>query len=93
MHALLGDLAHGPQAPDLKAARVGQDGLVPLLKTVQAAKALHDVQPRAHPQVKGVAQNNLRPHVVQAARQHAFDSAIGAHGHENRGLHNAMVQR
>jgi hypothetical protein len=30
LHAFFADLAHLAQAPDLKAARVGQDGLVPL---------------------------------------------------------------
>ena len=63
-HALFGDLAHGAQAPDLETARVGEDGLVPLLKAVQAAKALHHIEARAHPQVEGVAQDDLRAHVV-----------------------------
>jgi hypothetical protein len=45
--------------------RVGEDGFVPLLKTVQAAKALHHVQAGAHPQVKGVAQNDLCTHVIR----------------------------
>ena len=65
---------------------------MPLLKTVQAAKALHHVQAGAHPQVKGIAQNDLRTHVMQAARHHAFDRAVGAHRHEDRRLHHAMVQ-
>ena len=47
-----------------------------LLKTMQAAKAFDDVQAGAHPQVKGVAQNDLRAHLMQAARHHAFDRAI-----------------
>ena len=91
-HAFFGDLAHLAQRPNLKTARVGQDGLVPFFKLVQAAKALHHVQPRAHPQVKGVAQNDLRPHLVQAARHHALDGAVSSHRHENRRLHHTMVQ-
>ena len=66
---------------------------MPVFKLVQPAKLLHHVLPRAHPQVKGVAQNNLRAHVVQALRHYAFDSAIGAHRHEDRCFHHAMVQR
>ena len=66
---------------------------MPVFKGVQAAKALHDVQPRPHPQVEGVAKNDLRAHLVQAARHHALDGAIGAHGHEDGGLHHAVVQR
>jgi hypothetical protein len=30
---------------------------------------------------------------MQAARHHAFDGAIGPDGHEDGGLHHAMVQR
>jgi hypothetical protein len=93
LDTFLADLAHLAQAPDLKAPRVGQDGLVPPLKAVQAAEALHDVQPRAHPQVEGVAQDDLRAHVFQTARHHALDGAVGAHGHEDGRLHHAVVQR
>ena len=32
-------------------------------------------------------------HLFQAARHDAFDGAIGAHRHEDRGLYNAVVQR
>ena len=92
MHTLFGDFAHRTQAPHLKPATVGEDGFVPFFKLVQAAKALHDVQPRAHPQMKGVAQNDLRTHLVQAARHHALDCAVSAHRHEDRRLHHAVVE-
>ena len=90
--AFFADLAHLAQAPDLKTSRVGEDGLVPLLKRVQTAKAGHHVQAGAHPQMKRVAQNDLRAHVLQAARHHAFDRAVGAHRHEDGGLHHAVVE-
>lgn len=93
MHTFFRDLAHGTQAPHLKAARVGQDGLVPLLKAMQTTKGLHDVQAGAHPQVEGVAQNDLCAHFFEAARHHTLDGAIGANGHEDGGLHHAMVER
>ena len=92
MHAFFGDLAHRAQAPHLKAAAVGQYRFVPLLKRMQAAKALHDVLPRAHPQMKSVAQNDLCAHVVQAARHHALDRAVSAHRHKDRRLHHTVVQ-
>ena len=91
-HAFFGDLAHLAQRPDLKAARVGQYRFVPLLELVQTAKAFHDVQPGAHPQVEGVAQNDLRTHFVQASRHDAFDGAVSPHGHEDGRFHHAMVQ-
>jgi hypothetical protein len=93
LHALLADLAHRAQRPHLEAARVGEDGLGPLLELVQPAEAGHHVQARAHPQVEGVAQDDLRAHLFQAARHHALDGAVGAHGHEDRRLHLAVVER
>ncbi len=92
VHALFGDLAHLAQRPDLKTARVGQDGFVPFFELVQATKALHDVQPWAHPQMESVAQNDLSAHLVQAARHDAFDRAIRAHRHEDGRLHHPMVK-
>ena len=92
MHAFFGDFAHRTQAPHLKTATVGEYGVVPFLKLVQAAKALHDVQPRPHPQVKGVAQNDLRSHLVQAAWHDALDRAVSAHRHEDGRLHHAVVE-
>ena len=92
-HAFFGDLAHGAQAPHLKAARVGEDGFVPLLEAVQAAEAFHHVLAGAHPQVEGVAQDDLGAHVVQALGHDALDRAVGAHGHEDGGFDHAVVER
>jgi hypothetical protein len=38
---------------------------VPVFKPVQPAKLRHHVQPRAHPQMEGVAQDDLGAHVFQ----------------------------
>ena len=92
MHARFADFAHRAQAPDLKAARIGEYGFVPFLKCVQTTELAQHIQARSHPQVKGIAQNDLRAHLVQAARHHALDRAIGANRHENRRLHHPMVQ-
>ena len=93
LHPFLADLAHLAQRPDLKAPRIRQDWLVPVFEGVQAAELLHHVQPRPHPQMEGVAQDDLRAHLVQAARHHALDRAVGAHGHEDGRLDHAVVQR
>ena len=42
--------------------------------------------------MEGVTQNDLRAHFMQATRHHAFDRAVGAHGHKNRRLDHAVVQ-
>jgi hypothetical protein len=93
LDALLADLAHGAQAPDLEAPRVGQDGLVPALEAVQAAELRHHVQARSHPQVEGVAQDDLRTHLLQRTWRDAFHGAVGAHGHEDGRLHDTVVER
>jgi hypothetical protein len=67
-------------------------GLCQLLEAVQAAELLEHVQAGPHPQVEGVAQDDLRAHLLQRARHHALDGAVGAHGHEDRRLHDAVVQ-
>jgi len=65
---------------------------VPFFKTVQATKTAHDVEARPHPQMKRVAQNDLRTHLFKASRHHTLHCAVGPHGHEDGGLHHAMVQ-
>ena len=93
LDAFLGDLAHALQAEHLEAARVGEDGLVPLHEAVQAAMLFHDFRARAQPQVEGVAQHDLRADFLQLVRQHGLDAAVGAHGHEDGRLDHAVVQR
>ena len=95
-HAFLADLAAlavgAAERPHLEATAVGQHGLVPGLEAVQATELLEHVEPGAHPQVEGVAQDDLGAHLFQGAGHHALDGAIGAHGHEHRGLHDAVVE-
>ncbi len=62
-------------------------------EAVQAAVAVQDVGAGAQPQVEGVAQHDLGADLLQFVRQHGLDAAVGAHGHEDRRLDDAMVQR
>ena len=59
---------------------------------MQATKGGEHLSAWPEPQVKGIAQNDLRTHLAQISGHHAFDRAVGAHGHEDRGLHDAVVQ-
>ena len=87
------DLAHLAQAPNLKAAAVSEDRFVPFFELVQAAEFLDHIQSWAHPQMKGVTQNDLGVHVGQALGCNALDGAVGTHRHEDGGLHHAVVER
>ncbi len=50
-------------------------------------------RPGPHPQVEGVAEDDLGAHRLERAGQHALDGAVGADRHEDRGLDDAVVQR
>ena len=92
-HAVLGDLAQRAQREHLEAAGVGQDRPIPAHEAVQAAVLADHVQPWPQPQMEGVAEHDLGADLVQLARRHRLDRAVGAHRHEDRRLHHAVVQR
>jgi hypothetical protein len=58
-HALLAHLAQIRQRPDLKAAGIGQDRLVPAHEMMQAAQPLHPLRPGPQHQVIGIAQKDI----------------------------------
>ncbi len=93
LDAFFGDLAQLAKAEYLKATAIGQDGFVPAHKGMQAAVLADDVDARAQPQVEGVSEDDLGFDLVQIARRHRLDRAIGAHRHEYRRLHHAVVKR
>ncbi len=93
LDAFLGDLAQRAEREDLEAAGVGEDRFVPAHEAVQAAVRGDDLQPRAQPQVEGVAEADLRTDLVEVARRHRLDRAVGADRHEDRRLDDAVRQR
>lgn len=92
LDAFLGDLAHGAQRENLEAARVGEDGLLPVHEIVQAVMGLDHLQPRPQPQVEGVAKADLGADFGQRSGCHGLDRAVGADRHENRCLDDAVGQ-
>ncbi len=42
--------------------------------------------------MEGVAQNNLRVHVVQAAGHHTLNGSVGTDGHKDGRLNHAVVE-
>ncbi|MPN22683.1 hypothetical protein SDC9_170066 [bioreactor metagenome] len=93
LDAFLGDLAQRAEREDLEAAGIGQDGLSPVHEVVQALVRLDGIQPRAQPQVEGVAEADLGADVVQRLGGHGLDRAVGTDRHEDGGLDDAVVQR
>ena len=91
-HAFLGDLAQIAQRKHLKTAGIRQDGFIPAIEAVQALVRIHHFQPRAQPQVEGVAEDDLGADVLQFRRRHRLDRAIRAHRHEDGRFHHAVVQ-
>ena len=91
-HAGLADLAHGAQAEDLKTAGIAQDRTGPVHEIVEIAMRGDHLGTRAQPQVKGIAENDLRAKRFEVSRQHALDGAVGADGHKRGGLDHAPLK-
>ena len=90
LDAHFADLAQMRQAPDLKAAGIGQNRAVPAHEAMQPAVRGDDLLPRAQPEMKGVAENDLGAEIDQFMRRHALDRADRADRHEYRSLDHAM---
>ncbi len=79
------DRAVGCQREDLVAAGVGEDGTLPAHVVVNPAHALEQLGAGTQHQVVRVAQQNVRPGLRDALRQHRLDRRRGAHRHKGRG--------
>jgi hypothetical protein len=93
LHSLLRDLADFGKRPDLEAARIGEHGAVPGREVVEAAKGADDIGARAQPEMIGVPKNDLGIHHDEVIRMERLDRALGANGHKNRGLDDAVGSR
>ena len=67
------DFSQITQAEHLKAARVGQNRLIPAHKTMQPPMLLDHIHAGSQHQVKRIPQQNLHPNLVQGRRHHALD--------------------
>jgi hypothetical protein len=47
----------------------------------------------SQPQVKGIAQHDLRANLREFVRHHGFDRSVGANRHKHGSLDNAVIQR
>ena len=89
-HPVLGQLPQRRQAEHLVAAGIGQDRVVPVHEGVQAAQVPDQLMARPQKQVIGITQDDGRTAFFEHLGGHALDSTLGAHRHENRGLHLPM---
>ena len=88
--AFLGDLGEILEAEDLKTAAVGEDGPVPVHEFMQAAEAADQLMAGPDVEMVGVAEDDLGAQLLEVFRGHALDRGLGAHRHEDRGLHRAV---
>jgi hypothetical protein len=79
------------EAEDLEAATVREQGPRPVHEVVQASQTSHPFISRAQVKVVGIPENHLRPERHQVLVHHSLDGTCGSHGHECRGLDDAMI--
>ena len=82
-HAVIGKLNCIVMTKDLEAARIGKDGAVPVHEVVKSAQLVDQVLARAHAQVIGVGEHNLRAQRLDRLGGNALDVGLGSHGHED----------
>ena len=90
LDAMRPDLANFGEAEHLKSAAVREDGFWPVDETVQAARRADDIHAGTDVEVVGVAEDDLRAHLVEFARIKRLHAALRAHGHKHRRLHHPM---
>lgn len=84
------DLPNLRQTEHLESAAIRQDGFLPIDEFVQAPGGTDDVHSGPDVQMIRIAQDDLRPHLVQFAGINSLYAALGAHGHINRRIDDPM---
>ena len=77
---------------DLEAARIGQNGSLPLHEVMQIAMGLNDLGAGPQHQVKGIARMIWAPRSTEFFRCHRLDGAIVPTGNEGRRFDCAAVE-
>src|SRR5260370_25390261 len=80
------------EGKELEGGGGGEERRRTVKETMQAAVRRDGFQPGTQPEVKGVAEDDLRVHFLELARCDGFHRAVRADGHENRRLDHTMVQ-
>src|SRR5690606_4317394 len=90
LDAVLGYPADLREAEDLEPPAVGEDREGPVHETVQTPGRRDDLEARAHEEMIGVRENDLSAGLDQFPWIQRLDRRLSAHGHEHRGLNDAM---
>ena len=78
---------------DLKAARIGQNRLVPVHEPMQPAETVNHFGAGPEHQMIGITQQDLRAGRRDGLRRHCLDGALSAHRHECRCIDDTMSRR
>ena len=89
-HALLADLSQRAETEDLESPGIGEYWPLPTHEAVEPAVRLDHLQAGTQPQVKGIAEHDVRAELDELCRTHCFHRPIRAHGHEGRCLDAAV---
>ena len=81
--AAVGDPHLGGEAEHLEPAGVGEDGPVPAHEPVESAEVADEFVAGPQGEVVGVAEEDLRPGVLDHPRGQPLDRGLGADGHED----------
>ena len=84
------DFADGGQAEDLEAAAVGENWERPVDEIVEATGGADDVHPGTDMEMIGVTEDDLSAEFAEFARVDGFDAALGADGHEDGSVDDAV---
>ena len=90
LHAAVGKLDEVAVGEDLEAARIGEDGLVPVHELVHAAELGDGLRTGSHLQVVGVVEHDLGAQGGDRVGKQTLDGALGAHRHEDGRVDVAM---
>src|SRR6266568_7813118 len=89
-HTVLVDLTQFTQAENLKPARVGEDGTWPRHKLMQPAHPAHGLNSRPQVKMIGVAENDLRPQVLENILRNSFHRRHRSYRHKHGRLDFSM---
>ena len=91
-HTFLLHLANTRERKHLKATTIGQNGAIPAIELMQSSNGFQHLQAWAQIEMIGVAQDDLRLHLIAHIAQMAcLYCTCRAHGHEYWSLNRAVA--